>query len=112
MCPKELRGPRMPEARSVDPAQGVIDGRTFTHPDLRIFFAVPPGYLMSNGTDAVSISGTGGKAIFTAGRYNGRLEDYPYQVLQQLAAGEVQLAGSPTQRTTINGIPAVYTIAR
>src|SRR5918996_90949 len=28
-----------------DPAQGVIEGRTFTHPDLRIFFAVPPGYL-------------------------------------------------------------------
>ena len=33
-----------------DPAQGVIEGRTFTHPDLRIFFAVPQGYLMQNGT--------------------------------------------------------------
>src|SRR4051794_18084405 len=31
-----------------DPAQGVIDGATFTHPDLRIQFRVPPGYLMSN----------------------------------------------------------------
>ena len=34
-----------------DPAQGIIEGRSFTHPDLRIHFAVPPGYLMQNGTD-------------------------------------------------------------
>src|SRR5205085_3563042 len=33
-----------------DPAQGIIDGPTFTHPDLRIQFRVPQGYLMSNGT--------------------------------------------------------------
>ena len=32
-----------------DPAQGIIDGPLFTHPDLRIQFSVPPGYLMSNG---------------------------------------------------------------
>jgi len=95
-----------------DPAQGVIEGRTFTHPDLRIFFAVPQGYLMSNGTTAVSISGTGGKALFSGGRYNGRLEDYPYRVLQELAGGEVQLAVGQTQRTVVNGIPAVYTTAR
>src|SRR3954453_10579522 len=38
-----------------DPSQGVIDGPSFTHPDLRIQFTVPQGYLMSNGTTAVSI---------------------------------------------------------
>ena len=95
-----------------DPAQGVIEGRTFTHPDLRIFFAVPQGYLMSNGTTAVSISGTGGKALFSGGRYNGSLEDYTYRVLQELAGGEVRLAMGPTQRTVVNGIPAAYTVAR
>ena len=95
-----------------DPAQGIIEGRTFTHPDLRIFFAVPQGYLMSNGTTAVSISGTGGKALFSGGRYNGSLEDYTYRVLQALAGGEVRLAMGPTQRTVVNGIPAAYTIAR
>ena len=95
-----------------DPAQGVIDGRTFTHPDLRIFFAVPAGYLMSNGTTAVSISGSGGKALFSGGRYTGTLENYTYRVLQELSGGQVRLAMGPTQRTTINGIPAVYTIAR
>jgi len=95
-----------------DPAQGVIEGRTFTHPDLHIFFAVPQGYLMSNGTTAVSISGSGGKAQFSGGRYNGRLEDYTYRVLQELAGGEVRLGVGPTQRTVVNGIPAAFTVAR
>ena len=95
-----------------DPAQGVIEGRTFTHPDLRIFFAVPQGYLMSNGTTAVSISGSGGKAQFSGGRYNGRIEDYIYRVLQALSGGEVRLAVGPIQRTVVNGIPAAYSVAR
>jgi predicted Zn-dependent protease len=95
-----------------DPAQGVIEGRTFTHPDLRIFFAVPQGYLMQNGTTEVSISGSAGKAQFSGGRYNGSLENYTSLVLQQLAGNQVRLMGGPVQRTSINGIPAAYTTAR
>ena len=95
-----------------DPAQGVIEGRTFTHPDLRIFFAVPQGYLMQNGTTEVSISGSGGKALFSGGRYDGSLENYTNLVLQQLAGRETRLMMGPTQRTSINGIPAAYTTAR
>jgi predicted Zn-dependent protease len=52
-----------------DPAQGVIEGATFTHPDLRIQFSVPQGYLMSNGTDAVTVSGSAGKAQFRGGQF-------------------------------------------
>lgn len=92
-----------------DPAQGVIEGRTFTHPDLRIFFAVPQGYLMQNGTTAVSISGTAGKAQFSGGRYNGSLENYITQLLRELAGNEVQLSVPQPQRVMINGIPAAYT---
>jgi predicted Zn-dependent protease len=95
-----------------DPAQGVIDGRTFTHPDLRIFFAVPQGFLMQNGTTAVSISGSAGKAQFSGGRYSGTLENYIYQVLQELTEGQIPLQMGPTQRTAINGIPAAFTTAR
>ena len=51
-----------------DPAQGVIDGPTFTHPDLRIQFTVPQGYLMPNAPEAVTISGSAGKAQFRVGR--------------------------------------------
>ena len=55
-----------------DPAQGIIDGPVFTHPDLRIQFRVPTGYLMSNGTNAVTISGSAGKAQFSGGQPRAR----------------------------------------
>jgi predicted Zn-dependent protease len=95
-----------------DPAQGVIDGRLFTHPDLRLAFAVPPGYLMQNSTRAVTIQGSGGQAQFSGGRFTGRMEDYIYRVLQQLTGGRVQIALGPMQRTTVNGIPATFVVGR
>jgi predicted Zn-dependent protease len=95
-----------------DPEQGIIDGRTFTHPDLRIFFAVPAGYLMQNGSTEVSIGGSAGKALFSGGRYNGTLEQYVYQVYQGLTGGRIRLALAPTQRTVINGIPAAVSTGR
>jgi len=95
-----------------DPAQGVIDGATFTHPDLRIQFSVPPGYLMSNGATAVTISGSAGKAQFSGGRYSGSLENYVYRVFQELTGGQMQMQVPPPQRITINGMPAALTSAR
>jgi len=95
-----------------DPAQGVIEGPTFTHPDLRIQFRVPPGYLMSNGTYAVTISGSAGKAQFSGGRYSGTLENYILRVYQELTRGRMQIAIPPPQRTTINGMPAAFTTSR
>jgi predicted Zn-dependent protease len=95
-----------------DPAQGVIDGASFTHPDLRIQFSVPPGYLMSNGTRAVTISGSAGKAQFSGGRYSGSLDNYILAVFGQLTRGQLQLTIPPPRRTLINGMPAAYTTAR
>ena len=95
-----------------DPAQGVIDGRIFTHPDLRLAFAVPTGFLMQNSSRKVSIQGSAGQAEFGGGQFNGRMEDYIYRVLQQLTEGRIQLALGPMQRTTINGIPATYVVGR
>lgn len=94
-----------------DPEQGVIDGRTFTHPDLRIQFTVPVGYLMQNGTTAVSIEGSAGKAQFGGGRYNGTLENYVYAAMQELA-GNQRLAVAPPRRTVVNGLPAAYNTTR
>jgi predicted Zn-dependent protease len=94
-----------------DPAQGVIDGRTFTHPDLRIGFTVPVGYLMDNGTESVSISGSAGEAEFSGGRYRGTLENYIGADLQSLA-GNQRIAIPAPRRTVINGIPAAYTVTR
>ena len=95
-----------------DPAQGIIDGPTFTHPDLRIQFTVPQGYLMSNGTYAVTVSGSAGKAQFSGGRFGGSLDQYIYRVLQELTRGRMQLAVPPPQRLTINGMPAALTTTR
>ena len=95
-----------------DPAQGIIEGRSFTHPDLRIQFSVPPGYLMQNNTHAVTIKGSAGQAQFSGGRYGGSIENYIYQVFQQLTGGRKQLNIPPPQRTTINGFPAAFTTAR
>ena len=95
-----------------DPAQGVIEGRSFLHPDLRIQFSVPIGYLMQNGTRDVTIKGSGGQAQFSGGRYNGPLDQYVYRVIQELAGSRQQVNVPPPQRTTINGLPAAITTAR
>ena len=95
-----------------DPAQGVIEGPSFTHPDLRIQFSVPPGYRMSNGTRAVTISGSAGRAQFSGGRYNGPLEQYILRVYQELTRGQMQIPIPPPQRTVINGMPAAFTTSR
>ena len=93
-----------------DPAQGVIDGPTFTHPDLRIQFTVPRGYLMSNGTDAVTISGSAGKAQFREGPPNlNRAIAFAYQLLTR---GQFQVPYPPPRRVVINRMPAAMTTAR
>jgi predicted Zn-dependent protease len=95
-----------------DPAQGVIDGPTFAHPDLRIQFSVPQGYLMQNGTRAVTVSGSAGKAQFSGGRFAGSLDQYIFRVFAELTRGEMQIPIPPPQRTVINGMPAAVTTTR
>jgi len=95
-----------------DPAQGVIDGVTFTHPDLRIQFSVPPGYLMSNGSTAVTIAGSAGKAQFGGGQGPGSLDQHILGVFRELTRGQMQLNVPPPQYLTINGMPAALTTAR
>jgi predicted Zn-dependent protease len=95
-----------------DPAQGVIDGRSFTHPDLAFQFAVPVGYTMQNGTRAVTISGSAGKAQFSTGPFNGDLASYISQVVYELTGGRTQVPMAPPRETMINGIPAMYSIGR
>jgi predicted Zn-dependent protease len=95
-----------------DPAQGVIDGRRFTHPDLGFQFVVPTGYTMQNGAQAVSISGSAGKAQFSTGRFNGDLAGYINQVVYSLTQGRTQVPMAPPRQTTINGITAMYSVGR
>lgn len=95
-----------------DPAQGIIDGRSFTHPDLRLQFTVPTGYQMQNSARAVTIAGSAGQAQFSTGRFDGNFGTYINQVLYGLTEGKTQIGLGPMQRTTINGLPVAYVTGR
>ncbi|MEE4200039.1 M48 family metalloprotease [Erythrobacter sp.] len=95
-----------------DPEQGIIEGRSFIHPDLRLTFTAPQGFFMINSTRAVSINGQGGQAQLTLAPYNGNLETYVRQQFAALGGENSQLAPAEMQRTTVNGIPAMVGQAR
>jgi predicted Zn-dependent protease len=95
-----------------DPRQGVIDGRTFTQPDLRLRFTVPAGYGIQNGARAVGISGQGGQAQFSGGAFNGDLGAYLQQAFQSISGQNARIAYAQPRATTVNGIPAAYSTAR
>jgi predicted Zn-dependent protease len=96
-----------------DPRQGIVEGRNFLHPDLRIGFSVPQGYGMQNGSRAVTISGSNGQAQFSTAQFNGNLGSYIAQVIQSVAGQQsAQMQIPQPQSTTINGIPAAYTTVR
>lgn len=95
-----------------DPAQGLIEGSTFIHPELRLAFTAPQGFYMINGASAVSIQGQGGQAQMTLAPYSGDLESYVRQQFTALGGQNANLAPAQLQRTTVNGLPAVYGTAR
>lgn len=91
-----------------DPQQGVIEGSTFIHPAMRLAFTAPQGFYMINSTRAVSVNGDAGKAQLSSAAYSGNLETYVRQVFTALGGENSTLAPQTIQRTTVNGIPAVY----
>jgi predicted Zn-dependent protease len=95
-----------------DPAQGVIEGSRFLHPELRLSFTAPQGFTMANGTSAVSIQGQGGQAQMTLAAYNGNLDTYVRQQFTALGGKDRNLAPAQMERTTVNGLPAAYGVAR
>lgn len=95
-----------------DPSQGMVEGRNFIHPDLRLSFTAPQGFYMINGTRAVTINGQSGKAQLTLAPYSGDLSAYVRQQFTTLGGDQQQLAPQTLERTTINGIPAAYGMAR
>lgn len=95
-----------------DPKQGVVEGRSFRHPEFRLAFDAPQGFSLNNGTNAVSINGQAGKGEFSTAAYNGNLETYVKNAFQALAGEGQSLAPSTLERKTVNGIPAAYGVAR
>lgn len=95
-----------------DPAQGMIEGTSFIHPELRFAFSAPQGFYMVNGTRAVAIQGQGGQAQMTLAPYNGNLDTYVRAAFTALGGERGNLAPQQLERTTVNGLPAAYGVAR
>jgi predicted Zn-dependent protease len=95
-----------------DPAQGIIEGSTFIHPELRLAFTAPQGFYMVNGTRAVSIQGQGGQAQMTLAPYNGNLDTYVRSAFTALGGKDSTLAPAQLERTAVNGLPAAFGTAR
>lgn len=94
-----------------DPAQGVVEGRQFIHPELRLAFTAPQGFYMVNGTSAVTINGQSGQAQFSMAPYSGNLDSYVTSVFAALS-DQQQIRPQAIQKTTVNGLPAAYGTAR
>lgn len=91
-----------------DPAQGVVEGQNFLHPDLKLQFSAPTGYGLQNGTQAVTINGNRGQAIFTQGNFTGDRQAYVAAALRSISGSNQTIPAGEINRTTINGIPAFY----
>ena len=100
-----------------DPAQGVVRGRSFQHPDLKIAFEAPPGFKLQNSPSAVvGTDGQGRAMVFdmapkaAAGDLRGYLQNgwVTKQQLQNLQSLDVggQPAAVGFGRVAIGGKPA------
>ncbi len=96
-----------------DPKQGVVEGRQFTHPGLKLAYQAPNGFYMMNGTRAVAINGQSGRGQFTSGPFSGDLDAYVRSAFAGLTEqGQQQINPGQINRTTVNGLPAAYATVR
>jgi predicted Zn-dependent protease len=94
-----------------DPRQGIVDGQSFRHPDLRIAFTAPSGFTMTNSPQAVTIAGRAGQAQFSSAAYRGDLRDYVGSVFAGLSRG-ARAPAADIRRTSVNGMEAAYATVR
>ncbi len=91
-----------------DPEQGFVIGRRFAHPVLRIGFAAPQGFTLTNSPQAILIEGPDGlRGEFGVGRVPpGGLDTYVAAIFDQLLRGAPADIG-PAQAIVVNGVPAL-----
>lgn len=96
-----------------DPEQGFVNGRTFSHPGMRIAFEASQGFTLTNTTTAVLIAGpNNARAQFSGGVLPPEgLEAYANARLRQLI-GQARAQIGQAQRSTTNGLETVTIPAR
>jgi predicted Zn-dependent protease len=92
-----------------DPKQGVINGREFMHPIMKLKFTVPENYTLQNSSDAVVAVGTGpadgGAIIFSGGSMqNKSITEYAATVWQ---GNKIENTMQGLQEIKVNGMDAV-----
>ncbi|WP_085808182.1 M48 family metalloprotease [Sphingomonas sp. TZW2008] len=91
-----------------DPEQGFVLGRRFAHPIMRISFEAPPGFALTNGPQAIRLTGPNG----ISGEFGGAplaaptLEAHA-EALANHIVGDAPATLDDAVSTVINGIPAV-----
>jgi predicted Zn-dependent protease len=92
-----------------DPHQGIVEGRMFKHPDLKLAFEAPAGFTLVNGAGSVSISGQSGKAEFASSAFDGNLDRYVASVFASLTqSGQATITPQSVESATVNGLSARY----
>ena len=93
-----------------DPAQGLVRGRRFSHPDLELTFEAPPGFRLTNTQQAVYARQRNTALIrFDAARRDESHPD-PRIYLTEIWAPRIRL--SNVERITIGDLPAATASAR
>lgn len=91
-----------------DPEQGFVIGRRFAHPIMQISFEAPAGFSLTNGPQAIRISGPNGiSGEFGGGPMpEGNLNAYA-QALATQVLGDATAEVTNTTAGMINGVPAI-----
>ncbi len=90
-----------------DPRQGYTEGNTFYHPELKFKFPIPTGWQLENMPVQVRMAPQNGNAlmVFTLSNQN-TLENAAQKTIEDL-----QLTLQKSERTTVNGMPALVTLS-
>ncbi len=90
-----------------DPRQGYTEGSVFYHPELKFRFSFPSGWKLENSPMQVTMAPDDGKAmmVFTFAQQK-NLEEAAQETITQLGLTLIE-----SRKTTINGLPAITTIA-
>jgi predicted Zn-dependent protease len=89
-----------------DPRQGYVEGNVFYHPELQFMFPVPADWMLVNSPTQVQMAPKDGRAlvVFTLAQENSP------EAAAEAAIKSLQLKLLESQRTTVNGLPAVATV--
>ncbi len=93
-----------------DPKQGLVRGRTFSHPELALTFEAPEGFRLVNTEDAVYARQKNVAIIRFDAVPRDKAHPDPYVYLTQVWAPNLRLSGG--ERITVNGLPAATAAAQ